>query len=396
MTPACRALLSELDPDALAELAEKLRPYLPAPVPAEDHIADALMSVRQAAQHATAHPERLRRAIRAGRLPAVRVAPSGVHAAGKPAGAASSVRAVKVNMFWGSACAPATLNVMTAEIGFELKGTGAVIAVRDPSLLPHVAGALPADAKRRSPARGDRRFELVARGDGDYVVLEEGKQRGRAESLHVALVILSNYLLLHALLRARDALFIHAGAVGYHGSAIVLPGMSGAGKSTLVGALLCAGAEYYTDDYLPLDRCGRVHPFAKPLWLNDEQSGYGVSRSPESFGAVSGTEPIPVGVIAHLHYREGANLRLEPRTAAAGMMLLLGNALGTDLRPDFSVRVARQAAEQALSFEGERGDAEEAAPQLLSLLGGHGARQELRGPSRRGPSPRGGPGPSTG
>src|SRR5262245_28191234 len=48
---------------------------------------------------------------------------------------------------------------------------------------------------------------------------------------------------------ARDRVFVHAGAVGWKGRALLLPGRTFAGKSTLVAALVRAGATYYSDEY---------------------------------------------------------------------------------------------------------------------------------------------------
>ena len=47
--------------------------------------------------------------------------------------------------------------------------------------------------------------------------------------------------------------FVHAGVVGWHGRAIVIPGESRSGKSELVTALVQAGATYYSDEYAVLD-----------------------------------------------------------------------------------------------------------------------------------------------
>ncbi len=261
-------------------------------------------------------------------------------------------------------------------IAFEIEGAGAVVTVSDRAMLGRVAGVAPWGAKQRPPAPGDRRFELNIAGDGRYAVLEEGEVRNVAETLEVALIALANYLLVHVLLRARDVLFVHAGVVESEGRGIVLPGASGIGKSTLVGALITAGARYYTDDYMALDGSGRVQPLSMPLWLNDPETGRGISRTPESFGGQTGADQIPVGMIVHLPFRDGAELRLQPQTAAAGVMLVLGNAYGAELRPQLALAVARAAVANACIFEGERGDAEEAATVLLEFA----AEQRRRAP----------------
>jgi excisionase family DNA binding protein len=68
MTALAEALLDQLDADALAELAERLRPYL------DRAAADELLTPAAAAARLTVHPKTLVRAAAAGRVPgAVRV-----------------------------------------------------------------------------------------------------------------------------------------------------------------------------------------------------------------------------------------------------------------------------------------------------------------------------------
>jgi serine kinase of HPr protein (carbohydrate metabolism regulator) len=63
--------------------------------------------------------------------------------------------------------------------------------------------------------------------------------------------------------RARSALFVHAGVVAWRGRAVLIPGASNAGKSTLVAELVRRGATYYSDEYAAIDAAGRVHPYAR-------------------------------------------------------------------------------------------------------------------------------------
>jgi excisionase family DNA binding protein len=61
MSALGRALLDELSPDDLAELARRLAPYLPAPAPAED----GWLSTREAADYAGCSVDALHRAMAA-------------------------------------------------------------------------------------------------------------------------------------------------------------------------------------------------------------------------------------------------------------------------------------------------------------------------------------------
>ncbi len=75
MTALARALLDSLDDDGLAELAERLAPFLaPRLAPATPvETQEAMLTCSQAAQRAGAHVETVRRAVRSGALRAGRV-----------------------------------------------------------------------------------------------------------------------------------------------------------------------------------------------------------------------------------------------------------------------------------------------------------------------------------
>jgi hypothetical protein len=66
-----------------------------------------------------------------------------------------------------------------------------------------------------------------------------------------------------ALIRARqDLLWLHAGAAGYGGRAVLLCAHSANGKSSTVSELLERGWSYLSDEVAPLDATdGSVHPF---------------------------------------------------------------------------------------------------------------------------------------
>ena len=73
MSALARALLDELSPDDLAELAARIAPYLPAPTPAED----GWLSTRQAAEYAGCSVYALHRAMAARDVDFEQSAPGG-------------------------------------------------------------------------------------------------------------------------------------------------------------------------------------------------------------------------------------------------------------------------------------------------------------------------------
>lgn len=70
--------------------------------------------------------------------------------------------------------------------------------------------------------------------------------------------------------KARDFLFLHAGAVARDGSVLLLPARMDSGKSSLVTALLRGGWDYLSDELGSIDPVtGRTYPFPKLITLDD-------------------------------------------------------------------------------------------------------------------------------
>ena len=260
--------------------------------------------------------------------------------------------------------------VSTQQVAFEVYGARARVGVRTAELVPRVVEQLPLHATRCEPQPGDRRFALDRAEDGHYEVLDEDVVQARTPAVENALAFLRYRLFDYAVHHARDHLIVSAGVVGCEGRAIVLPGPTRVGKTMLVAALLRAGAVYYADDWAILDAGGRVHPYPTRLFrLGDGKV------SAESLGAVRGESPIPVGLIAQTTFEEGGSWNPQPRTPGQGVMMLVGNAYGMD-DPPAAMKIANAAAEHALVIEGERGEAEEAAAELLGIA----AQAPLGGP----------------
>lgn len=177
--------------------------------------------------------------------------------------------------------------------------------------------------------------------------------------------------------------FIHAGVVGLHGKAILLPARSQAGKTTLVAELVRQGATYYSDDFAVLDRRGRVHPFATPLKIRQLQAPGGeVRQAVESLGGQAGRKPLPVGLIAFTSHKEGVSWRPQRLTPGRAVLELLNHTGVRPGRMQETLQTLEQAVSQAEVLEGPRGDAAETAEALLRRLGTP-ARQAKQGDSSR-------------
>jgi hypothetical protein len=259
---------------------------------------------------------------------------------------------------------------MARLIAIECHGARAAIRMSTQDLMGAVVThSLPLGWAPTAPRAGDREFELAIDGGGAYAVSVDGALKSRHDELEFAVGALRSHVFMHVLSTPRERVFVHAGCVAHAGRAILLPGTSGAGKTTLVAALVRAGAVYYTDDYAPLDRDGRVHPYPLPLWMRDQQTGVGRPHRVEELGGTAGHEPVDVAVVAEIGFCEG-RWQVRRCGASESVLLLLAHALNPQHEPGFALSAVRGAVLGAVVLEGERGDADEAAATLLELAEG--------------------------
>ena len=245
---------------------------------------------------------------------------------------------------------------------------GVTVAVTaDPEHFAAVSDFLPPRARtvKRAPERG--RFALVKdTDDGLLSVMYDDNSIANGVDLRLALGILDAELRMYIALHAPDHVFVHAGVVGVEDRAIVFPGRSFAGKTTLVAALVKAGAEYWSDEYAVLDAEGLVHPYPKRLSVRINDTRETEEQPVESLGGRAGEGHLPVAVIAFTSYRPGAAWALRPCTAGEGAVKLLEHSIAARSRPEQVLAAVRRAATNAIVLEGERGDAGQAASELLS------------------------------
>jgi hypothetical protein len=166
---------------------------------------------------------------------------------------------------------------------------------------------------------------------------------------------------------ATKKLFVHAGVVGWHDRAIVMPGRSLSGKTSLVAALVAAGATYYSDEYAVFDARGRVHPYPKALSIR-ENGGRPRRCSAEQLGGRVGSKPLPCAMVVVTDYRSAARWRPKPLSAGQALLALLDNTPLARTHPELSLSVLKAAATGAVSLRSPRGEAGDVAPLLLDRL----------------------------
>jgi len=225
---------------------------------------------------------------------------------------------------------------------------------REPVALVSIQYKLFTDASSEAPPT----WRLHA-GPNPVAEVRSVAEAGRALTAHAELFIAEH---------APDHLFVHAGAVGWKGHAIVMPGASFAGKTTLVQAWLEAGATYYSDEFAVLDRAGRIHPYARPLSVRDESTG-ATRRVPiESLGATSGTTPLPVGLVLVTSYRAGARWRPRPLTPAPALLALMGHTVAARGNPAHSMPILKRAVSGSIARVGVRGEARALVSSLSGMI----------------------------
>jgi serine kinase of HPr protein (carbohydrate metabolism regulator) len=206
-----------------------------------------------------------------------------------------------------------------------------------------------------------RRFNLL---------YEDHVRMARTTDLGVVCETLESRMRAYVAERARRRVFVHAGAVGWRGRAIIIPGRSFSGKSSLVAELVRAGATYYSDEFAVLDESGRVHPYAKPLSLRAEgevrQEHFGV----EELGGTAGVGPLPVGLVLVTEYEPGARWQPRRLTQGQGALALLSHVVAARRRPARSLAALERVVATAPVLKGRRGDASEITGRILSLIEG--------------------------
>ena len=246
----------------------------------------------------------------------------------------------------------------TAARSIQLFGVRVGIRTNKEELLENLSPHFPPLWKPVSTSTVDRIFSLRI-GKSSHSIFEDDEQVLKARSLKRVLADFERRLKMYVAEMARRRVFVHAGAVGWKGQAIIIPGRSYSGKTTLVRELVRAGATYYSDEYAVLDLQGRVHPY--PQRLGIRQPGLMVQKHypVEVLGGIVGTRPLPIGLVIVSKYREAARWRPVKLTAGHGVLELLDNTVPARRKPEVVLPVLQKAVSAATILKGDRSEAEE-------------------------------------
>jgi hypothetical protein len=161
---------------------------------------------------------------------------------------------------------------------------------------------------------------------------------------------------------------VHAGTVLCNGRALLLPGATHSGKSSLVAELLRRGATYFSDEYALIDRDGLVHPYPRPLLLRAGEAEP-VPVLPRELRAPVGDGPAPLGWVVLLDYNADERWTVLPMAQSLAVLALLQNTPHALADSPELVQQFERAVAGATCYAGRRGDAADAAVEILRLIG---------------------------
>ena len=163
--------------------------------------------------------------------------------------------------------------------------------------------------------------------------------------------------------------FLHAGTVGWHGKALVLPGDSHFGKTTLVAELVRNGAEYYSDEYAVLDPQGLVHPFARPLSLRTDGTNIIETQTPvEKLNGQAGDRPLRVGMVLFTKYIPDSEPKYELLSTGRGVVEIIAQTIAIKRNTEFVINILKKAFSSAIIVKSPRPDAGLFARELLEFV----------------------------
>ena len=257
-------------------------------------------------------------------------------------------------------------------------GVRAGVRVNVSGLLPRVLPLLPPGWTKSHRVIVERLYSLVVAQGCEragvrrlHLLYADSTRIARDAALNRVLATLETDLHRYTAEATSDMTFLHAGVVGWQGSAIVFPGRSLSGKTTLVREMLRLGATYYSDEFAVVDSSGLVHPFARPLGIREDSSYAQTKYSAEELGATSGVKPLPMGMAVICKYEAGARWQPAPLSQGQGALELLANSVAVRSQPDQTLRRLQKLVRHTVFIQGTRGEAHKAATSILNLSCAH-------------------------
>lgn len=243
------------------------------------------------------------------------------------------------------------------------------VHTNDGEVLERLPAYLPPGGAACSPRDVRHHYRVDRLSTGAYRVRQGRRLVGVARDAEGACEGLEGELNLMVAERSPDHVFVHAGVVACEGRAIVIPGRSFSGKSALVTALVRAGAAYASDEFAPIDGDGSVHPFPRAIKLRRPDRPHAERVRPRGEQAASA---MPIALVVSTRFIEGARWQPRPLSWGGAMLAMLANTVPARTRPEQVLPFLRAALTDARALVGVRGEADDAARDILAA-----ARQTL-------------------
>jgi hypothetical protein len=258
----------------------------------------------------------------------------------------------------------------TSEVVLDIRAFGGSVRLLDRTgvgIADRVAALMPADTIARRDGRPEITLHATG-GDGDLVTVSGyGYDPVGPVRSEEAVMWLRAAIDAGVACTATDALFVHAGVVGWRNHAIVIPGRSGTGKSSLTMALVDAGATYYSDDLAPIGANGYVHAYAKAPSLKGSVLATRQVQPPAEAGAAP---PLPIALIISTSFVPESRWVPLTQRGATGVLPLLKNAVIATGQPEAAVAVAAAVGASSVTLAGPRPEAAAVAELILKTLDG--------------------------
>ncbi len=163
--------------------------------------------------------------------------------------------------------------------------------------------------------------------------------------------------------------FIHAGAVRYGDTAMIIPAKSFSGKTTLVAEFAKLGLQYYSDEYAVIDEKGMLHPYPKQLSMRGIISDYEqVEIDVEEYGGIKGVEPVKIGYVLVSKFRKRSRFAPQLLSSGEGIIECIANSVSIRHNPEFVLKVLGNVMNDAKVIKTGRSEAVRFAPRILEFI----------------------------
>jgi len=177
--------------------------------------------------------------------------------------------------------------------------------------------------------------------DEGYVISSSGTRLAAGMSRDQLLLTTLEEVTKQLITRLRSAVALHAAAVAYGNTSVLIPGVSGSGKSSIAAWLLDRGFTYLTDEVAVLLEHGRILGLSRAVVLKPGaaevaatlsalQNGSIIECGSHILGLPADVDALPqprgVGLMIFPQFEAGGDVKIQPMSPGeAGLKLIASN-----------------------------------------------------------------------